>query len=128
MKASLSNYGQSPRKTRLVTNLVKGKSVAEALTALQFLEKRAATPMAKLIASAAKNAEKQGEDIRQLVIKNIRVDKGLVRTKGMPRAFGRTTPIRHRMSHVFVELTKKAAAVEKPARKTAKKVAQKTTK
>ena len=125
MKASLSNYGQSPRKTRLVTNLVKGKTVAEALTALQFLEKRAATPMAKLISSAAKNAEKQGEDVRQLVIKNIRVDKGLVRTKGMPRAFGRTTPIKHRMSHVLVELTRKSApATSSRARKVAKKASK----
>ncbi|MEN9390031.1 MAG: ribosomal protein [Candidatus Parcubacteria bacterium] len=127
MKASLSNYGQSPRKTRLVTDLVKGKSVADALVALQFLEKRAATPMAKLIASAAKNAEKQGEDVRQLVIKNIRVDKGLVRVKGMPRAFGRTSPIRHRMSHILVELAKKAADKGKKAPR-ASKVAKKAAK
>ena len=107
MKATLSNYRQSPRKTRLVTDLVKGKSVAEALTALKFLEKRAANPMAKLIASALANAEKQGENGKNLVIKSIRVDKGLVRTKSMPRAFGRATPIRRRMSHISVTLGKK---------------------
>ncbi|MEK7063658.1 MAG: uL22 family ribosomal protein [Patescibacteria group bacterium] len=56
MKAFLSNYRQSPRKTRLVTELVKGKTVPQALTALKFLEKRAAAPIAKLIASAAANA------------------------------------------------------------------------
>ena len=107
MKASLSNYGQSPRKTRLVTDLVKGKRVSEALTALKFLEKRAADPMAKLIRSAIANAEKQGESEKNLFIKSITVNKGLVRVKMMPRAFGRASPIRHRMSHVSVELGKK---------------------
>ncbi len=107
MKASLSNYTQSPRKTRLVANLVKGKTVADALVILKFLEKRAAEPVAKLIASAIANAEKQGESGKALVIKSITVNKGLVRTKSMPRAFGRATPIRHRMSHISVTLAKK---------------------
>lgn len=106
MRASLSNYRQSPRKTRLVTDLVKGKSVAEALTTLKFLNKRAAAPIAKLIASAAANAEKQGEDTRLLMITNITVDKGIVATRYMPRAFGRAAPVRHRMSHVTVSLGK----------------------
>jgi len=66
MKAYISNYSQSPRKTRLVTDAVKGKSVAEALIALKFMEKRAAGPIAKLIASAAANAEKQGENAKNL--------------------------------------------------------------
>lgn len=107
MKAVLSNYGQSPRKTRLVTNLVKGKRVSEALTALKFLEKRAADPMAKLIRSALANAEKQGEAEKNLFIKSITVNKGLVRVKFMPRAFGRASPIRRRLSHIVVELGKK---------------------
>ena len=107
MKARLSNYRQSPRKTRLVTDLIKGKTVTEALTTLKFLEKRAANPIAKLIASAIANAEKQGENGTNLVVKSITVDKGLVRTKSMPRAFGRATPIRRRMSHIVVTLGKK---------------------
>lgn len=113
MKATLSNYSQSPRKTRLVTNLVKGKSVAEALVALKFLEKRAADPIAKLISSALANAEKQGEDGKTLFVQSIAVDKGLVRVKFMPRAFGRASPIRRRMSHVTVTLGKKEAKVKK---------------
>ncbi len=113
MKASLSNYRQSPRKTRLVTELVKGKTVVEALTALKFLDKRASTAIAKLIASAAANAEKQGEDVSTLVVKNLRVDKGLVSKKYMPRAFGRAAPIRHRASHVLVELGKASVKASK---------------
>ena len=117
MKASLSNYKQSPRKTRLITDLVKGKTVTEALTALKFLNKRGAMPMAKLIMSAIANAEKQGEDARSLVIQNITVDKGLVATRMMPRAFGRPSPIRHRMSHVAVTLAKRPAARVKAKKK-----------
>lgn len=117
MKAKLSNYKQAPRKTRLVTELVKGRTVADALTALKFLDKRAATPIAKLIASAVANAEKQGEDARELFVKNIAVDKGLVAMRSMPRAFGRSAPIRHRMSHVSVTLGKKVAKVAAPRKK-----------
>ncbi len=106
MKASLVNYRQAPRKTRLVTELVKGKSVAEALTMLKFLDKRAAHPVAKLIASAAANAEKQGEDARQLFVRGFTVDKGIVMKRSMPRAFGRSAPIRHRTSHLSVTLGK----------------------
>lgn len=109
MKAHLSNYRQSPRKTRLVAELVKGKSVSEALTMLKFLDKRAAAPVAKLISSAVANAEKQGEDVLRLVITNITVNKGLVQTRYMPRAFGRAAPVRHRMSHVTVTLGKARA-------------------
>lgn len=119
MRASLSNYRQSPRKTRLVTDLIKGKSVAEALTTLKFLNKRAAAPIAKLVASAAANAEKQGEDTRLLVITNITVDKGIVATRFMPRAFGRAAPVRHRMSHVAISLGK-AKGAKKPANHTKK--------
>jgi ribosomal protein L22 len=52
MKASLTNLRISPRKVRLVTDLVKGKSVPDALAQLQFLTKRSALPIAKLINSA----------------------------------------------------------------------------
>lgn len=107
MKAILSNYGQTPRKTRLVADLVKGKTVAEALTMLKFLEKRAASPIAKLIRSAAANAEKQGESAKGLVVKSLTVNKGIVRVKYFPRAFGRAAPINRRRSHLVVTLSKK---------------------
>jgi large subunit ribosomal protein L22 len=115
MKAHLKNYRYTPRKTRLVTEMVKGKSVPEALTMLKFLNKRGAHPIAKLIASAAANAEKQGENARELFIQNITVDKGLVLKRSMPRAFGRSAPIRHRLSHVEVTLGKQS-----PKRRTKK--------
>ncbi|OGG43897.1 50S ribosomal protein L22 [Candidatus Kaiserbacteria bacterium RIFCSPHIGHO2_01_FULL_48_10] len=116
MKATLTNYRQSPRKTRLVTEVVKGKSVSEALTALKFLNKRGAAPIAKLIRSAATNAEKQGENARDLFVKQVTVDKGIVAKRFMPRAFGRAAPIRHRMSHVTVTLGKGTGTKKKTRR------------
>ncbi len=110
MKATLSNYTQPPRKVRLVTDLIKGKSVPEALTLLKFEIKRAGNPIAKLVASAAANAEKQGERLDELVIQNITVNKGVVTTRYMPRAFGTPAPIRKRRSHVTVTLGKRVTA------------------
>lgn len=107
MKATLKNYRQSPRKVRLVTDLVKGKTLTEALTILKFNIKRASDPIAKLIASAAANAEKQGESLDSVVVKNITVNQGVTMHRSMPRAFGRATPIRKRSSHVTVTLEKK---------------------
>ena len=115
MKAFLKNYRQSPRKVRIVTDLVKGKTIKEALIALKFLNKRAAAPIAKLISSAAANAEKQGESASALVVKSVTVNQGLVGKRFMPRAFGRAAPIRHRMSHVEVTLGK--AVVRTKAKK-----------
>ena len=108
MKATLSNYAQSPRKVRLVSDLVKGKSIDEALTLLQFEMRRAAEPLAKLVKSAVANAENKGERASDLVVKSITVDKGIVLKRFMPRAFGRATPLRRRRSHVTVVLARKA--------------------
>ncbi len=105
MKATLSNYRQAPRKVRLLANLVRGKTVAAALAELSFTDKRSAEPIMKLISSAAANAEKNfGQSQELLFIKDIRVDKGLIMKRFLPRARGRATPLRHRMSHVNIEL------------------------
>lgn len=104
MKASLSNNKQTPRKTRLVVDLVRGKSVVEALTILKFAPQRSAEQVSKLIASAAASAVARGESKDSLYVKAITVNKGLVMKRFMPRAQGRATPIRRRLSHLKVEL------------------------
>lgn len=109
MKAELKSHNQPPRKVRLVTDLVKGKSVADAITTLTFLPKRAALPIKKLIESAAANAKQAGEPVENLHIKNIEVNSAGMLVKYMPRAMGRAAPIRHRKSRVLVTLTKKDA-------------------
>lgn len=105
MKAELSNHNQSPRKVRLVTELVKGKTVAEALKALTFLPKRAALPVKKLIESAIANARQKGENPETLKVKNITVDSAGMMVRYMPRAMGRATPIRRKKSKVVVTLS-----------------------
>ena len=91
--AKLSDYRQSPRKVRLIANLVKGKSVVEALAELNVRAKRAAPMFAKLIKSAQANAKVAGLNEKALVVKEIRVDKGSVMKRSMPRAQGRATQI-----------------------------------
>lgn len=107
MKAKLTNYRQSPRKVRLVANLLKGKSVEQALLELTYLPKRAGAPISKLIKSAVANAKKDGLTAKDLRIKMLTVDKGLVMRRIMPRARGSAAPILKRMSHITLELTQK---------------------
>jgi large subunit ribosomal protein L22 len=104
MKAILKNYRQSPRKVRLVADVVRGKKVADALNALQFVEKRASESFAKVIRSAAANAAAAGEDVSKLVIKKVSVDKGTTLKRFMPRARGSASRINKRSSHITVEL------------------------
>lgn len=105
MKAELRKYNQSPRKVRLVTDLVKGKTVAAALTQLTLLPKRAADPVRKLILSAVANAKAKGEDVENLKVKNITVDSDGMMVRYMPRAMGRATPIRRKKSRVSLTLS-----------------------
>lgn len=105
MKAELTNYNQAPRKVRLVTDLVKGKSVKDALVALSFLPKRAALPIKKLIESAVANAKAKGEDPEKLKVATITVDSAGMLVRYMPRAMGRAAPIRRKKSRVSVRLS-----------------------
>ncbi len=105
MKAELKGYNQSPRKVRLVTNLVKGKKVALALAELDFLNKRAAQPVSKLIRSAVANATQKGAKPEDLRIANITVDSSGMLKRFRARAFGRASTIRHRKSRMAVTLT-----------------------
>lgn len=107
MKAVLKNYRQSPRKVRLIADLVRGKKAEEALTILKFVDKRAAGPFAKVIASAIANAKSQGKNVDKLFIKRVAVDKGMVLKRFMPRARGSASRINKRNSHISVELGEK---------------------
>jgi large subunit ribosomal protein L22 len=100
--ATLESYNQTPRKVRLVTELVKGKRVADALAALEFLPKRAAEPVAKLIQSAAANAKAAGDAPDALIISSITVESAGMGKRYMPRAFGRAALVRRRRSRVKV--------------------------
>jgi len=93
----------APRKMRLVTDLIRGKRVEEALAILEFVPKRAARVIAKTIHSVVANAENtQRVDVDRLYIKRIFVDGGPTWKRYIPRAQGRATPIRKRTSHLTV--------------------------
>lgn len=104
MKAVLKNYRQSPRKVRLIADLVRGKKVKDALAKLQFVDKKAAGPFTKVIKSAAANAKESGKAVESLTIKKVTVDKAPTYKRFMPRARGSASPINRRNSHITVEL------------------------
>ena len=107
MKAVLKNYRQSPRKVRLIADLVRGKKVKDALNALTFVDKKAAEPFAKVIKSAAANATQKGANAAELTITKVTVDKAQTYKRFMPRARGSASPINRRNSHITVELGSK---------------------
>ena len=118
MEAYLKNYRQSPRKVRLLADLVRGKSVERALSELSFMPKRAAGPMKKLIESAVTNAEHNFNAKKEdLIVKEITVDSGVTLKRWRPRAFGRAASIHKHTSNVFVRL-----AVAEPVKDEDKKV------
>ncbi|MEI7913460.1 MAG: 50S ribosomal protein L22 [Mycobacteriaceae bacterium] len=93
----------SASKARRVINLVRGKSVEEALDILRWAPQAASEPVAKVIASAAANAQNNnGLDPRSLVVATVYADEGPTAKRIKPRAQGRAYRIRKRTSHITV--------------------------
>lgn len=122
MKALLTNYHQSPRKVRLVADLIRGKSVPQAKAALAFLPKKSSPAMEKLLASAVSNARQAGQSEENLFVKTIQVNKGIAMRRFKPMARGRASRYQKTMSHISLELGTLSAAPKKVARKAAKSV------
>lgn len=110
MKALLKNYHQSPRKVRLVADLIRGKSIPHARAALSFLPKKSGPSIVKLLDSAVANAGQKGVETGDLYVKTITVDKGASMRRFRPFARGRSGAIRKTMSIVRLELGTKAGA------------------
>lgn len=108
--AQLNSFRQSPRKVRLVANAIRGKSVVEAKRSLDFLVKRAASPLHKLLNSAISNSRNAGLEIDSLFIKSITVDGGKILYRRRPVSRGAAHPIRKRTSHIKIVLSGKAGA------------------
>ena len=98
----------SPRKARMVINLVRGRDASEALQILEFTPKAAAPIVRKLIASALANARQLSPDVDQdsLYISKATVDKGpdSHMRRWRPRAMGRATQVVKGVSHINIEL------------------------
>ena len=96
----------APRKARLVADQVRGLPIDDARTLLRFSPRGAARDIAKLIDSAAANAENNHDLVADdLLIKEISVDEGPTLRRYRPRALGRATRINKRTSHIKVALT-----------------------
>lgn len=103
--ARLVNIPSSPRKMRLVADMVRGMEVNKALGVLRFSSKQAATPMEKLLRSAISNWEhKNGRqaDEGELYISKIYVDESMTLKRLRPRAQGRGCRIRKRSNHLTI--------------------------
>jgi large subunit ribosomal protein L22 len=109
----------SPRKARRVIDLVRGRSVADALDILRWAPQAASEPVAKVIASAAANAQNNnGLDPSTLVVATVYADEGPTAKRIRPRAQGRAFRIRKRTSHITVVLESRPAKDQRSATST----------
>lgn len=116
VKAKVRFLRMSPRKVRLVVDLIRGLPVDQAVTQLQFMNKAAALPVRKLLESAMANAEHNFHlKAENLFIKKISVDGGPIVHRWRPRAFGRAGAIRKRTSHINLILDEITAQAKKSA-------------
>ncbi|MFH1402425.1 MAG: 50S ribosomal protein L22 [Patescibacteria group bacterium] len=103
--AKLKNYRQSPRKVRLVADLIRGKKVDQAIQELKYLNKKASSAVKKLLESAIANAKHNNKlDKENLILKTITVDSGPTLKRHRAGARGVAYPIKKRTSHISITL------------------------
>lgn len=114
MRAHARYIRQSPRKVRLVANLIRGLAVPAALAQLSQVTKAARRPVEKTLLSAIANAENSFQKSRDsLFIKEIRIDEGPDYRRWRPRAFGRAAPILKHSCHISLVLEERPGVVSK---------------
>lgn len=120
-KAINRYIGTSPRKMRLVIDLIRGKGVEEALSILHFTTKHAAKTAERVLRSAISNAQNKEEsgrvDTATLFVKEAFVNGGAMAKRVMPAPMGRAFRVRKRSNHITIVLAQRAQA-KKPASKT----------
>jgi large subunit ribosomal protein L22 len=92
----------APRKARLVADMIRGKRIDEALTALAFSKKRAAWYFKAVLKSAIANAEEGEADVHNLYVSESRVDQGPATKRWRPKDRGRAHPFKKYTSHLYV--------------------------
>ena len=113
MKAMLKTYRQSPRKVRLLVDLIRGKKISEAEVALKFADKRSAPIVLQLLRSAVANAKNTSANVDELIVKEAQVNKGITMKRIMPRARGTAARINKRTSHITIVLGTKELKSDK---------------
>lgn len=118
--ATLNNLRIAPRKVRLVTRVLVGVDVREALLQLSKQTKRSSQPVYTLLKSALANAMNNfGLDETNLFIQEIRVGDGLRLKRWSPKAFGRATPLLRRGSNITLILEEKVEGKNRSVKKKA---------
>jgi large subunit ribosomal protein L22 len=117
--AKLNNEPTSPRKMRLLADLIRGMKVEKALAVLEHNPKHPAVPLRKLVLSAISNwkAKNDGADESELIVKTIFVDAARVIKRMRPAPQGRGYRVRKRSNHVTVFVDIPAEPVVKAAKK-----------
>ena len=105
-KAVLRYVRMTPRKMRMVIDLIRGRNVSEALTVLKYLHRAAAPVVEKVLNSAVANAgQRELGDPESLKVSKAYVDGGPVLKRFRARSMGRANPIHKRTSHVTIEVS-----------------------
>ena len=105
-RATAKTVRIAARKVRLVVDLIRGKSVAEALAILKFTPRGASPVVEKVLLSAVANAE-NNFDLEDLVVSEAFVNEGPTLKRFRPRAKGSASPINKRTSHITITVTEK---------------------
>jgi len=105
-----------PRKARYIADLIRGKTVNQALSILMTVPRNSSRIVEKTLDSAVANAIQKAEgerlDVDELIVENVIVDEGPTTMRWRPRARGRATKIRHRTSHIAVTVVNNDQAAE----------------
>lgn len=99
------NIHNSPRKLRLVADLIRGMEIEKALISLNFINKAAAKPLAKAIKTALGNARQMNLDIEKLFFKKLEVNEGAKYKRFRAGSKGRAKQYKKRLSHLKIVLS-----------------------
>jgi large subunit ribosomal protein L22 len=112
-RAIAKGVGMSPRKVRMVVDLIRGRNVNDAYSILKFSKRAATEPVEKTLRSAVANAQQKADaegnylDVDELVVSEVFVNEGPTQKRWSPRAMGRATPIMKRTSHITIIVDRK---------------------
>lgn len=112
-RAIAKTVGMSPRKVRMVVDLIRGRDVNEAYSILKFSKRSATEPVEKTLRSAVANAQQKADaegnflDVDDLIVSEAYVNEGPTMKRWSPRAMGRATPIMKRTSHITIIVDRK---------------------
>jgi large subunit ribosomal protein L22 len=112
-RAIAKGVGMSPRKVRMVVDLIRGRNVNDAYSILKFSKRAATTPIEKTLRSAVANAQQKADaegaylDTDELVVSAAYVNEGPTMKRWKARAMGRAAPIMKRTSHITIVVDRK---------------------